>query len=320
MSMSRRTIFDSDSFDILVDGSASACISNKLADFVKPPTTSSIRVKGFNGTTSSTKVGTVRWSILADSGQQRTLEVHNTYYVPACPIHLLLPQHYSQQLQDHRGTYSVNFGDQVVLLWNHGRFKATMPLTVTNVGIMGSAPGHNVFYSFVAMGNQSYPTHFASTVVTNDEADKFEVDADDEATLSSAASLEGDDEDTGINSDSTSSAPHATTADEQSETKRPSVIPFDLDHDDPSMNVPSQDNDATSTLDSQAKLLRLHYHLGHLPFANICLMAAKGETKATRYLLSPRMPIVPLWPSNQEAVANQGTAQQDQNGYQTWQM
>jgi hypothetical protein len=151
-----------------------------------------------------------------------------------------------------------------------------MPLTaVTNVGILRSAPGHNVFSSFLAMGNQCYPTHFYSTVVTDDEADKFEADADDEATLSSTASLEGDDEDIGI-SGSIPSAPPATTADERSETERPSVIPFDLDHDDPSTNVPSQD-DATSTLNSQAELLRWHYRLGHLPFANIRLMAAKGE-------------------------------------------
>lgn len=51
--------FDSDVFDILVDGSAMACILNSLADFVSPPERSSIRVKGFNGATSSTKVGTV---------------------------------------------------------------------------------------------------------------------------------------------------------------------------------------------------------------------------------------------------------------------
>jgi hypothetical protein len=149
-----RPIFDSNSFNILVDGGASACISNNLADFIKPPNTSAIRVKGFNGTTSSTKVGTVRWSILDDSGQERTLEVRNTYYVPACPLRLLSPQHYSQQQNDHRGTYSANFGNQVVFVWNNGRFKTTMPLTaVTNVGILQSAPGHNVFASFVEMGN-----------------------------------------------------------------------------------------------------------------------------------------------------------------------
>jgi hypothetical protein len=124
------------------------------------------------------------------------------------------------------------------------------------------------------MGNQEYPTHFCYTV--DDEADEFESDADDEATLSSTASLEGDDEDTGVNSGSTPSAPRAATEAERPEAERPLVIPFDLNHDDPSTNVPSQDN-ATSTLDSQAELLCWHYRLGHLPFANIRLMAARGE-------------------------------------------
>jgi hypothetical protein len=83
---SPRAIFDSDSFEILVNGGATACISNHLSDFTRPPMTSMIRVKGFNGTTSSTRVGTVRWSLLDGSGQRRTLEVKNTYYVPACRL------------------------------------------------------------------------------------------------------------------------------------------------------------------------------------------------------------------------------------------
>jgi hypothetical protein len=61
-----RTIFYSDSFDILVDGGATACISNDLANFIQPPKKSTVQVKGFNGATSSTKVGTVHWSILDD--------------------------------------------------------------------------------------------------------------------------------------------------------------------------------------------------------------------------------------------------------------
>jgi archaellum component FlaF (FlaF/FlaG flagellin family) len=52
-------IFDSDSFDVLVDGGATSCMSNNLADFVTPPKASAVRVKGFNRTTSSTRVGTV---------------------------------------------------------------------------------------------------------------------------------------------------------------------------------------------------------------------------------------------------------------------
>ena len=54
---SARAIFDSNSFDILVDGGATSCISNSLSDFINPPVDYSVRVKGFNGTKSATKTG-----------------------------------------------------------------------------------------------------------------------------------------------------------------------------------------------------------------------------------------------------------------------
>jgi hypothetical protein len=52
-----RAVLRSDSFDILVDGGATSCMSNDLADFPTPPKDSTVRAKGFNGTTSFTKVG-----------------------------------------------------------------------------------------------------------------------------------------------------------------------------------------------------------------------------------------------------------------------
>jgi hypothetical protein len=56
-----RTIFDTDLFDILVDGGATSCISNNLADFISPSKTTTVHVQGFNGTTSSAQIGTVWW-------------------------------------------------------------------------------------------------------------------------------------------------------------------------------------------------------------------------------------------------------------------
>jgi hypothetical protein len=65
-SVAHRALFDSDSFDILVDGGATASISNCLDNFIQPPTTTNIRIKGFNGTYSAATIGTVRWPILDD--------------------------------------------------------------------------------------------------------------------------------------------------------------------------------------------------------------------------------------------------------------
>jgi hypothetical protein len=190
-----RAVFDSDSFDILVDGGATASISNDLNDFIIPPRKTKIRIKGFNGTSSEAKVGTVKWAILDDSGKRHILKIPGTYYVPSCPLRLLSPQHYSQQLKDHRGTYSTNYGDQVVFVWDHSKNSITMPLSKSsNVGILRSAPGSRVFSCYVDTEQppkQPPPDIFACQVITDDEADNMEDDFDDETTVSSSTTGSG---------------------------------------------------------------------------------------------------------------------------------
>jgi hypothetical protein len=100
-----------------------------------------------------------------------------------------------------------------------------MPLTsVTNVGLLRSVPGHNAFASFVNMAPDQdvFPHHFACPVISDDEADELDGDADDEASLSSTASLEGDDKDEEVNTTSAPSTQWSDTSD-----KRPTVIPLD---------------------------------------------------------------------------------------------
>jgi hypothetical protein len=68
--------------------------------------------------------------------------------------------------------------------------------------------------------------------------------------------------------------PHGSSSEEDN---RPNVIPFDLYNDQEDTNL-SDDDDATSGLDATAaELIRWHLQLGHLPFANIRLMAARKE-------------------------------------------
>jgi hypothetical protein len=126
--VAHRVLFDSDSFDILVDGGATASIFNCLANFIQPPTTTNIRIKGFNGTYSAARIGTVRWPILDDEGVKYVLQIPDTYFVASCPMRLLSPQQYSQQIHNHRGNYSTNFGDQVVFVFHKKKFQVTIPL------------------------------------------------------------------------------------------------------------------------------------------------------------------------------------------------
>ena len=141
------------------------------------------------------------------------------------------------------------------------------------------------------------PLHFCCPVVTDDEADDYSDDDDD--TLSPDVSPEGEKGEV-INTDNprpSTTVPgteeQATPGTEEQATpsdtaqERPDVIPFDLDHDDPATNLASQD-DTISALDDRTELLRWHYRLGHLPFSNLRLMAARGEIP--KRLASCRIP------------------------------
>jgi hypothetical protein len=72
-----RMEFDTDSFDILIDNCCSHTLTNDINDYIEPPVKSSVRVRGYNGSTNSNMVGTVKWKIKDDNGK-----IHN--FILAC--------------------------------------------------------------------------------------------------------------------------------------------------------------------------------------------------------------------------------------------
>ena len=77
-----RMEFDTDSFDILIDNCCSHTLTNDINDYVEPPVKSTVRVRGYNGSTNSTMVGTVKWKIKDDKGMIHSFILPNTYYSP----------------------------------------------------------------------------------------------------------------------------------------------------------------------------------------------------------------------------------------------
>jgi hypothetical protein len=59
-----RMEFDTDSFDILIDNCCSHTLTNDINDYIEPPVKSTVRVRGYNGSTNSTMVGTVKWIMI----------------------------------------------------------------------------------------------------------------------------------------------------------------------------------------------------------------------------------------------------------------
>jgi hypothetical protein len=70
-----RMEFDTDSFDILIDNCCSHTLTNDINDYIEPPVKSSVRVRGYNGSTIQ------QWWVQS-SGKSRMIRVRYTasYY------------------------------------------------------------------------------------------------------------------------------------------------------------------------------------------------------------------------------------------------
>jgi hypothetical protein len=176
--------FDSDSYEIMVDNCCSQSITNNIKDYVDPPTNTSVQIKGYNGTsTTTTKIGTVLWKWSDDKGKVHNIVLPNTYYSPTTETRLLSPQHWAKEMKQGRGTKCTTYHDAIILQWSHGKYTKTIPITkqTRNVGIITSAPGiHN--YNKVYQKTLSlfpalaFPTTIDFNIVTDDEASTTSVE------------------------------------------------------------------------------------------------------------------------------------------------
>ena len=125
--------FDTDAKPIRVDNRCSACISPYIQDFIGPLEHTNKTIKGFAGArTNNPKTGTLHWQWSDDSGKMHTFEIPNSYYVPACELRLLSPQHWAQtQLPIARATTQcITSSANVYLWWTKGdeNYELTLPL------------------------------------------------------------------------------------------------------------------------------------------------------------------------------------------------
>jgi hypothetical protein len=136
-----RVHFDSDSYDIFVDNCCSKSITNCLDDFIIPPKPSNLLTKGFNGATATTKVGTVQLHLQDDQGRVHKLTLPHTYYSKHAEHRLLSPQQWAQVANQGKGTRCITYHDSILLIWGNGKYRKTVPLSPSNVGVMSTPPG-----------------------------------------------------------------------------------------------------------------------------------------------------------------------------------
>jgi hypothetical protein len=139
-----RMEFDTDSFDILIVNCCSHTLTNDINDYIEPPVKSLVRVRGYNGSTNSTMVGTVKWKIKDDKGKIHSFILPNTYYSPSVQTRLLSPQHWAQTRKKGRDSYCITYHDAIIMRRNKDKYQITAPLDNRkhrNMGVVRLASG-----------------------------------------------------------------------------------------------------------------------------------------------------------------------------------
>jgi hypothetical protein len=173
--------FNTDSFDILIDNCCSHTLTNDINDYIEPPVKSSVRVRGYNGSTNSTMVGTVKWKIKDDKGKTHSFILTNTYY-SSVETRLLSPQHWAKTRKKGSDSYCITYHDAIVMRWNKDKYQITAPLDYRkhkNMGLVRSASGITQYLtSCQAIDEEFTPLAYPATIcmdcqvaeVTDDEA------------------------------------------------------------------------------------------------------------------------------------------------------
>jgi hypothetical protein len=143
-------IFDSNSFPIQINASASRSILNDKSHFesIEPlDTNDPAGILGPTGEKSPIKgKGTIRWKIEDDNGMVHTIKLKNALYILAFKTCLLCTQHWSQSMNDHfptqNRTWQASYSDHIIVYWDRHQLKRTVPWDASmNTGYLWSAAG-----------------------------------------------------------------------------------------------------------------------------------------------------------------------------------
>jgi Reverse transcriptase (RNA-dependent DNA polymerase) len=262
--------FDGDTFDMVIDSGCSFCMTNDARHFVDEPEEINVAVKGIGGQlVKATRRGTVRWSFTNDDGQIHDEIIPNTYLNDECQYCLYSPQHIAQIAND-SGTYSITTANKLQLVWDEEKQIKTVPIDPKlNIFIMRSAP---VIYDFTA---------FCQTI---EQIESHETDMHTISIMSSNLIPDIDSDDDSIESEAEESRYKPNTMPKTRANRIHPDLPNNVFEQGtpikPQMEtihrIPTEDHDVQSST-PQAKLLAWHYRLGHLSFAKIQQMAARGD-------------------------------------------
>ncbi len=235
------------------------------------------QVDGINSGLDIAGQGTFKFNITDDDGKLHAIKIPNSLYIPNLKRCLLSPQHWVQETGDEQ-TWMGNYRDSCVLSWRGG--KKTVPFQpTTNVPVFYMASSSRSYCAFAATFEAMEALYFQWEKVLEFPGCR---DLMDNIVPEEFVAEEN------LNHDKEVSVDEGASEDDK--TVKTSSLPSPPVDESPSKVIcrgplisnplPSQEegeDTQLATANDQTKLMRLHYCLGHLPFAKLKQLALSGE-------------------------------------------
>jgi hypothetical protein len=122
--------FNPGGMPICIDTGASCCISNDKNDFINLSPSSDTVLKGISSGLRIDGSGMICWKITNDLGNEVSLHIHNSLYVPAAPMCLLSPQSVIQQTQKPNDGFQI-YATRGVFTFSGFRRQCVMKLLIS---------------------------------------------------------------------------------------------------------------------------------------------------------------------------------------------
>ena len=279
---------DADSYEMRIDTGASHCISHDKRDFVGKliPTRGSIQ--GYHEVDCPGRLflGTMKFSLTDDEGEQHSFEVPNSIYDTQGQHKLLCPQHWSRECKGIEQAYEKTNNETTTLVWKtrlrkkwhqktvqHRHSRAPVPVLHTSSGYIR----YNAYCAQIKPPDDfcCYSLHLHQHDDGEDCSKRPSVyDHNDGEHPPQAPSERCPDGPGTCEPCNGTDAPSNITLDAQ---LRPSPLPLEFQAIQVSDDTPHIVEDEEVTFrDDQQELLHWHHRLGHMPFTRLKEAAEVG--------------------------------------------
>jgi Reverse transcriptase (RNA-dependent DNA polymerase) len=259
--------FDSDSAPIKIDNCATRSMSNEELDFISSTMVevNDKCVHSYGGATIPiTKVGTISWWILDDTGIKRNIQVPNSYFVPGGTSKLLSPQHWAQQSRETgRNKMEITCtttADSVILQWDQYTKTINLDQNGNNVATMWTVPGYEQAYQAItsAVANVGTSMTFDTEVIEEVVQEQYPT-----GTTEEGLPIEIPDTPQQVHLETEGDLPNGE-----------STVRFTVNYDEDAVQEDSTMEGEEER--NQALLISWHYKMGHVSMHRLQYMASKG--------------------------------------------